>query len=209
MLAHPVSSASSTDSGIASGPSDLAAVELHRQHEVDGAVHHRPHRLGECAVPGDEHVVPHAGGDVGAEVAVAVGILDDAVAQLDRPRAVRALRVAAPVERRPRRLPQPRDRQRHRVLDVIPRVGVAAVEPGQRAGGFLRRRDRLRGLEALLRRQDAGDTGDLMRPQRHRLPKSAGFWKYRATLLPISGFSAASASRVSHGCDIMSHTSSL
>ena len=41
--------------------------------------------LGEPAVTGDQHVMPDAGGDVGAEVAVAVGVLDDAVAQLDRP----------------------------------------------------------------------------------------------------------------------------
>ena len=38
---------------------------------------------------------------------------------------------------------------------------------------------------------------------------TAGFSKYSATLLPISGFSTASAVRVSHGRLIMSHTSSL
>ena len=42
-----------------------------------------------AAVLGDQHVMPDAGGDVGAEVAVAVGVLDHAVAQLDRQGAVR------------------------------------------------------------------------------------------------------------------------
>ena len=126
-------------------------------------------------------------------------------------RTVGALNVAAPVERRPRRFQQTRDRQRHRVLDVVPRVGVPAVEPGHRTGGLLGGGDRLRRLSALRRRQDAGYTRDLVTPHRsgHRLRKSAGFRKYSATLLPISGFSSDSAVRVSHGRDIMSHTSSL
>ena len=102
-------------------------------------------------------------------------------------------------------LQQPADRQRHRVLDVVPRIGVAAVEPGQRAGGLLCRGDRLRGLPALRRRQHAGYAGNVSGQQRH----TTGFRKYSATLLPISGFSSDSAVRVSHGRYIMSHTSNL
>ena len=87
MLAHPVSSASGREpEGF--GPGDFAARRLQVEHEVDGLADHRPHLLGEPPVVGDQDVVPDPGGDVGAEVAVAVGVLDDAVAQLDRPRAV-------------------------------------------------------------------------------------------------------------------------
>ena len=53
MLAHPVSSASGSGPGGASGPSDFAAARLQVHHEVDGLGDHRPHRLGEAAITGD------------------------------------------------------------------------------------------------------------------------------------------------------------
>ena len=39
-------------------------------------------------------------------------------------------------------------------LDVVPRIGVATLKPGDGAGGFLRGGDRQRGLPALLRGKD-------------------------------------------------------
>src|SRR4029079_8596195 len=66
--------------GFASGPDDLAARPLEIDDEVDGLADHGPHVFGEPTVIGAQHVMPDTGRDVGAEVAVAVGILDDAVA---------------------------------------------------------------------------------------------------------------------------------
>ena len=80
--------------GRPSGPSYFTGRELEFENEVDGLGHHGPHRLREPPVIGDEDMVPDTGGDIGAEVAVAVGILDDPVAQLNRPGAVRPLRPA-------------------------------------------------------------------------------------------------------------------
>src|ERR1700736_5144446 len=62
------------------GPGDFAAGLLEVQHEVDRPGDDRPHGLGEAPVTGDQHVVPDAGGDVSTEVAVAIGVFDDAVA---------------------------------------------------------------------------------------------------------------------------------
>ena len=80
MLAHPVSSASGSgpDELLAQAISPLTSLQVH--HEVDGLGDDGPHHLGEPAVTGDQHVMPDARGDVGAEVAVAVGVFDDAVA---------------------------------------------------------------------------------------------------------------------------------
>ena len=82
----------------ASRPSDLAARPLQVEHEVDGLAHGRPHRLDEPAVAGDQHVVPDAGGQVGAEVAVAVAVLDDAVRSWIGHEPSGRCVVAAPVE---------------------------------------------------------------------------------------------------------------
>lgn len=81
---------------------------------------------------------------------------------------------------------------------------MAAFEPRNRTRGLLGVGDRPSGLAALLRRQDAGHSWDVTAQD-----QTAGFSKYIATLLPISGFSTDSAVRVSHGRLIMSHTSSL
>ena len=192
-------------SGVASGPGDLAARQLQIEHEVDGLGDDRPHVLGEPSIAGDQHVVPDTGRDVGAEVAVAVGVLDDAVAQLDRPRAVGPLGRPAPLERgacgfqqtRPRSAPS-RSRRgptgrcgRRRTTEWRPRTPVwrrSTARSGGTAPGS--------GRQARPERQDAATD-------------TAGFWKYSATLLPISGFSSDSAVRVSHGRLTMSHTSSL
>ena len=152
MLAHPVSSASG------SGPEALRAqaispLAVQVDHEVDGLGDDRPHVLGEPPIAGDQHVVPDAGRDVGTEVAVAVGVLDDAVSQLDRPRAVGPLGGPAPIKGGACGFQQTRRGERHRVLHMVPRIGVPAVEPRDGARGLLCRGDRLRCLPALRGRQ--------------------------------------------------------
>src|ERR1700722_3200593 len=82
----------------ASRPTNFAALELQLQDEVDCGAHRRPHRGRKGAVTGDQYVVPDIYCDVGAEVGVAVGVLDDTRTQLDRPGAVRPLPATAPIE---------------------------------------------------------------------------------------------------------------
>ncbi len=160
--------------GFASRPSDLAVADLHVDDEVDGLAHHRPHLGGKRVVTGDQHVMPHPGGDVGAKVAVAVGVFDDARAELDGPGAVGPLGATAPFEGRPGRLEQPGGGERHRALHVVPRIGVAAVEPGDGARRFLLGRDRQRGLPAFLGCEHPGDRGQA-RPMQWNIPRSLGF----------------------------------
>ncbi len=151
--------------GWASGPGDFTTLELQVHHEVDRLGDDGPHGFGEAPVAGDQDVVPDPGGDVGAEVAVAVGVFDDAVAQLDGPGPVGPLNSAAPVERATRRFQQTCGGERHRILDVIPWIGVATVEPRDGAGRFLCRGDRLRGLAALCGGQNAAHCGHVIERQ--------------------------------------------
>ncbi|PQM48371.1 hypothetical protein C1Y40_01411 [Mycobacterium talmoniae] len=140
-------------------PTDFAAGQLQLEHELDRREHRRPHAGGKPAVAGDQHVMPHPGGDVGAEVAVAVGVFDNTGTGLQRPGTVGPLFVPAPLERRPGRLPQPGRGQRHRAFHVIPRVGVPGRRPRDRTRRLLHRRNRLRGLPALLRAEHPGHGG--------------------------------------------------
>ena len=156
-------------------------------------------------IAGDQHVVPDTGRDVGAEVAVAVGVLDDAVADLDRPGAVRPLHRAAPLERGARGLEQAR-----------PWSAPSRSRRGPRGRCGRRRTTESRPRTPVWRRstERSGGTapasGRRAHPERQETATgTTGFVKYIATLLPISGFSADSAVRVSHGRLIMSHTSNL
>ena len=163
--------------------------------------------LGEPPVAGDQHVMPHPGGDVGAEVAVAVGVLDDAVAQLDRPGAVGPLVVPAPVERRARRVPKaPRRSAPSRSRrDPTGRCGPRRTRAGRRRTPAWR--------QSTWPSAGTAQASERLEHRESREPHStgaaAGFLKYSATLLPINGFSATPRVRVSHGLLIMSHTSSL
>ena len=69
----------------ATRPTNFAAFKLQLQDEIDRRAHRRPHRGGEGVVAGDQHVVPDSDRDISTEVAVAVGVLDDPGAKLDRP----------------------------------------------------------------------------------------------------------------------------
>src|SRR5271165_6756587 len=130
-------------------PTDFAALELQLQDEVDSGPYRRPHRGGKGVVPGDQHVVPDPDRDVSAEVAVAVGVLDGAGAKLDRPGSVSALLAPTPVECVPRRVDQAGRGERHRAFHMVPRVGVPAFRPWDRAGWLLHRDNRFRGLLTL------------------------------------------------------------
>src|SRR6516225_586780 len=124
----------------------------------------------------------------------------------------------APLERRAGGTEQAGGGERHRALHVIPRVGVAAGKPRDRTRRLLRGGDRERRLPALLLREDARNRRQVVRP-RHALPRVAavsaatracrGLTKYIATLLPTSGLSTASATRVIRGRLVRSQTSNL
>src|ERR1700722_6620666 len=114
-------------------------------------MHHRPHRLGERFVTGDQGVVPDTGGYVGTKVAVAVGVFDCPRTELDGPGAVGPLSASTPVERGPRRIQKAGRSQRHRRLDMVPWIGVPTLEPRDSARRLLRSGNRQCGLMALLR----------------------------------------------------------
>ncbi len=161
ILAHPVSSASAT------GPEGPRAQQISPPSSCSSKTKSIAARtVGHIAVAkalftGDQYVVPDSDRDIGTEVAVAVGVLDDARAKLDRPGAVRALLAPTPVERVARRVDQARCGQRHRAFHVVPRVGVPVFRPWDRPGWFLHRGNRFRRLSALCGREDAGTAGSL------------------------------------------------
>ncbi len=205
MLAHPVSSASGSGPDSLAGPDDLAARPLQIDDEVDGLADHRPHFFGEPTVVGAQHVMPDAGCDVGAEVAVAVGILDRrrcaaGSATIRRPAGwsctSRTPRVRAP----PARRPSAPSRSRR---DPTDRCGRLRTTEWRR---------RTPGCSQSISPSACTVQASGHRARRERqvpAPDTSGFWKYNATLLPISGLSSDSAVRVSHGRLTMSQTNSL
>ena len=119
------------------GPDDLAAAVCSREHEVDGPLDDRPHRVEEAAVAREQVVVPHAGRDVGADVGVELEVLDSVGEVVVVPRAVLELDgetsqsyARSASERRPPTV------ERHRRLDVVPRIGVPAGIPEDRPLGI-------------------------------------------------------------------------
>lgn len=137
-------------------PPERAVVPLEPAHQVYCRPHRRPHRRKEAGVPSHQMVVPDADCDVGTEVAVNVRVDDAALLKLDGPRPVRALRAGRPPIRGPRLVDEAGDRKRHRRLDVVPRIGLAAREPRQRSGRLLHRGDGGTGRADLLRVQQSG-----------------------------------------------------
>ncbi len=83
------------------------------------------------------------------------------------------------------------DGEGHGGFGVVPRVGMTAGIPGDHPVGQLHGSDPPRGC------LDLG---------RGELAHAAGFRTYTTTLLPSSGLSALSASRVTGGAAVMSHT---
>ena len=202
MLDDPVSRAK--DQGVPSAwraqrISPLRGLEI--EDEVDGPLDHRPHDLGEAVVAGEEDVVPHAGGDVGADVGVELVVLDAAVDVVLVPGAVGPLQ-RRPATRRPVRLAatRPPSGEGHGRLDVVPRVGVAAGEPRDHAARQLPLGDGVDRLGQLC----GGDD----RRRRQAAWSTSGLRAYTTKLFPINGLASRSTVRVKAGARMMSHTSS-
>ena len=140
-------------------PQHGAVVAAHGEHPVEGALHRRPEVVDEGPIPRAQPVVPHAGGDVGADVGVELGLFDRAVGQVVvPPTAVVALDVdqpfVGPLRRRRgsrrRRAPSPSrrgstDRNARRGTRGSCRCRAAARRSTRRSGRSLRRRSRRRG----------------------------------------------------------------
>ena len=99
-----------------------------------------------------EPVVPHAGGDVGADVGVELVLLDPVGHVVLVPGAVGALEADQPLVGPLGLGDAAADGERHGRLDVVPRVGVAAGEPGDHAVGQLPLGDAVDGCRAAARR---------------------------------------------------------
>jgi hypothetical protein len=105
-------------------------------------------------------VVADAGGDVGAHVGVELGVLDGAVGVVvGVPRAVGALGVDEPLVGPLGLVVEAGDVERHRRLDVVPRVAVAAGEPRDHAGVELQRGEVAAGRVEFVGAEDAGRSG--------------------------------------------------
>ena len=111
----------------------------------------------------------------------------------------------APVERGACGFQQTGGGQRHRVLDVVPRIGVAAVGPRDGARGLLGGGDRLRGLPALRGRQDTRHAGNV----RIAATGTSGLLEVQRHALADQRVEQRLGRPVSHGRLTMSHTSSL
>ncbi len=116
------------------GPDDLAARPLELEHEVDRPLDDRPHRLHEAFVAGQQEVMPHAGGHVGAHVGVELVLLDGVGQVVLVPRAVGSLHAHQPLVGPLGRSALVTEIERHGGLDVVPRIGVAARKPRDHPG---------------------------------------------------------------------------
>ncbi len=144
-------------------PRDAAVRQLHADHEVEPAADRRPEPAYDVEVLADLPVVPDADGEVRRHVVVAARVLDLALDDLHRPRAVGALHGRHPGERLLGGLDLAADEQRHRALDVVPDVGVLPRRPGDGARGLLHGRDRGSRLRHLRGGQDPRDLGEGVR----------------------------------------------
>ena len=134
-------------------PEDLATGRLEVEHVVEGLLDDRPQRLEEAPVAGEEPVVPGAGGDVGDHVGVELGVLDAAVDVVGVPGAGVLLVVGQPPVGGLGLVEVARDGQGHRCLDMVPRVGMAAGEPGDHPVGELDFGDRVGGAPQVFDRE--------------------------------------------------------
>ncbi len=151
------------------------------EHELERSFDGRPDALGECAIPGESQMVADTGGDVGAHVGVELGVLDRSVAVVVRvPRTVGALRVDEPVVGAFGLVVEPGDVERHRRLDMVPRVAVTAGEPRDHPGVELERRQVVAGGLQLVGAQDAREVCDVL----HRTADSRMFGWVAPCLTP-------------------------
>ena len=111
-------------------PQDRAVRLLPAQDEVDALLNGRPQLAQELHVAGDQVVVPGARRQIGAHVRVEAGILDGVTLVVVEPAAVGELAAGQPAVGVDRLVHEAADGERHGGLDVVPRVAVAADEPG-------------------------------------------------------------------------------
>ena len=226
-------------------PDDLAAGRLQPDRELDRAADDRPHLRGEVLVAGDEQLVPDADRGIRGVIGLGGVLGVGAVGGADRPGAVRVLRLRQPRIGAPGLLVQAAGGERHRALDVVPRVDVP-VRPADGAAGLLLGGDAAAGGQQLVSAEDAGylrhpaarlcqieagaPAGQAaacapsaapvlaaavlaaalgQAPSVSGARAAAGLVAYTTRLLPMAGFSALSAIRVTAGLRMMSQTSSL
>ena len=125
----------------AEGPADGAAVELHGDDQVQAAADHRPQLRDEPLVGGDQPVVPQTDGEVAGVVALHARRHLGAVAVLGGPGPVGALPAGQPAVGGAGAVVLAAEVQGHGRLDGVPRVELAAPEPGEGAVGVLLRGD--------------------------------------------------------------------
>ncbi len=140
-------------------PQNRAVRLLPAQDEVDPLLNRRPQLAQELHVPGDQVVVPGAGRQVGAHVRVEAGVLDGVTLVVVEPAAVGELAGGEPPVGIDRLVHESADGERHRGLDVIPRVAVATDEPGDHPVASLHLRDGVCRGQDVRARQDAGHLG--------------------------------------------------
>ena len=149
-------------------PQHGAVLAAHRQHPIEGALHGRPQVIDEGPIPRAQPVMPHAGGDVGADVGVELGFFDGAVGQVVvPPTAVVALDVDQPFVGPFGAGVEAGDIERHGGLDVVPRIAMPAGEPRDHPRVELQRGDPLGGLDDLFGGQHAVD---VRQPRHARRP---------------------------------------
>ena len=105
----------------------------------------------ETSVPGAQPVVPHAGGDVGADVRVELGLFHRTIGQVVvPPTAVGELDVDQPLVGAFSWCVEAGHVECHRRLNMVPRVAVTAWKPRDHARVELQGGDRLGGLHDLV-----------------------------------------------------------
>src|ERR1700724_2617657 len=115
----------------------------------------RPHLADEILVSSDLELMPGPHRHVGDLVALRRAVGDHVPDGPLRPRPVTALGAAQPVVGPPGGLREPAGTQRHRALDMVPRVAVA-VRPADRAVAQLASGDALSRGQDVIRGQNAG-----------------------------------------------------
>ena len=126
------------------GPVNLTVAGLQGEHEAYRPLDRGPHFLEKIALARHQVVVPHAGGDVGDEIALAPLTVVDLLSPVGGPpAAIRQLHTGQPGIRPPGRLVLAADGQPHGRFHVIPGIGVAAIKPGDFATGQLGVEDKL------------------------------------------------------------------
>ena len=203
-----VDGAAAGDQGVALGfavgvhrPVNLTVIGLQGEYEAYRPLDRGPQLLEKIALAGHQVVVPHAGGDVGDEIALAPLTVVDLLSPVGGPpAAIRQLHPGQPGISPAGRPVLAADGQPHGCLHVIPGIGVAAIKPGNFATGQL-------GVEDKLHRWPQELVGKQPPAQIQAAHNEAPLRKYITTLLPMTGFIIFSSARVTAGCSMMSHTS--